>query len=90
MKERKGQKRITDFFREEKIAQVNSKRLVETIKGLQNKENSNDIAEFTEEIERKVQRQNVNKLKRQPEEEQDKQLNEFAFQKKKPKRTLKI
>jgi len=90
MKERKGQKRITDFFREEKFAQINSKRLNETIKGLQKKENSNDVVEFTEEVEKLVQRQNTNKLKRQATEEQNNQLNEFAFKKKKTKKALAI
>ena len=38
MKERRGQKKITDFFREEKVAQVSSKRINVAIKALQKKD----------------------------------------------------
>ena len=88
MKERKGQKRITDFFREDKIAEINSKRINRTISSLQNKTDDNGPVEHTEDIEKKIQKQNVKGLKRMPTEGETDALEGFAFQKKKTKKTI--
>jgi len=89
IREQGNQSKITDFFREEKIAEVNSKRINEAIRNLKQKGNEEREmpATITKSIENIIDKQNPSNIKKRKTGDYAGELiKQFAFDKKKPKK----
>ena len=89
IREKGAQSKIMDYFREEKIAEVNSKRISEAIKNLKEKgaEKRERPANITPVIDEKIKKQNPRNIKKRPGGDYESgALKNYAFVKKKTKR----
>ena len=90
IRDRGAQSKITDYFKEERIAEVSSKRINEAIKNLKDKgvaEQRERSANITPVIDEKIEKQNPRNIKkRKGQDYESGALQSFAFQKKKTKR----
>jgi len=89
IRDKGAQSKITDYFREERLAEVNSKRINEAIKNLKEKgaEQRERPANITPMIDEKIEKQNPRNIKkRQGQSYESGDLKSFAFEKKKTKR----